>query len=84
MKALVNPKTGKRDIFYTLTALAMLGATLKFLAEGVEVTIMGHVLNLGHADPLSYGAFLAPVLGAHGYVHSNDKNGDGVIDEKDK
>ena len=81
---LTNPKTKRQDVIYTLTALATLAAITKFMFEGVEFTVLGQTFNLGHADPLTYGAFLAPILGAHGYTQARDTNGDGIIDERDK
>lgn len=62
---LKHPRTGERDAMLTLMALTVLVCVVKFFFEGVSVTLFGHTLSLGHADPLSYGAILSPVLGAH-------------------
>lgn len=50
----------------TLVIIAVLAATLKFLTDGV--TLGNNTVSFGHLDPLAYGAFLTPILGAHGFM----------------
>lgn len=54
-----------------LSVAVVLVCCLRFLFDGIEITIAGHSLSLGHMDPLAYGTILAPVLGAHGYIRAN-------------
>lgn len=64
--AFKHPRTGKPDAILTLTCFAVIICVVKFLFEGVELAVHGHVLSLGHADAASYMAILTPVMGAHG------------------
>lgn len=47
-----------------LTILVVIVASVKFLFQGGAVTLFGT------ADASVYAMFLAPVLGAHGYIHT--------------
>lgn len=64
------PQTNEPDMLMTLAWIVTLVCSAKFLFEGVEINIAGHVLSLGHADATTYAAMLAPVLGAHGWKES--------------
>lgn len=66
MRWLKHPRTGEIDPILSITAFVVVLCTVKFFFEGVTLEIAGHVLSLGHADSLSYGAILGPVLGAQG------------------
>lgn len=70
-----DPSTGKPDEMVTLTTLVTLAATGRFLLDGITVDIMGHLLTFNHVDSTTYLAFLAPIIGAHGYI-----KGKGMID----
>ncbi len=66
MKFTVNhPSTQKPDSILTLTVFVVVACTIKFVMEGVTFHLFGHPVDLGHADASTYGAILAPVLGAH-------------------
>lgn len=64
--SLKHPSTGKTDAILTMTCFIVVLCGLKFLFDGVEITIFGHIISFGHADPMAYGTLLTPVLGAHG------------------
>jgi hypothetical protein len=64
----VEQELQERDTFLALAVFVVISATLKFLFEGVTMTAAGRVFDLGHADALTYGALLTPVLGAHSYM----------------
>lgn len=66
-----HPTTGKRDVLVTVTILICCVCAAKFLFEGISFTLFGHIISLGHADSMSYGAMLGPTLGAHGAVEFN-------------
>lgn len=70
LRFLKNPKTGVPDLMTTLTTITVLVATLKFLLDGVTLTLKGHTLDFGHLDSMTYGMFLAPILGTHGWVET--------------
>jgi hypothetical protein len=57
-----------------LSVLVVLVCSFRFLLDGISVTIFGHSLSVGHTDPLAYSSLLAPLLGAHGYIHTRVKN----------
>jgi hypothetical protein len=73
MKFIHNPLNDKDDPMMTLAFLAGVACIIKFLFEGVSFTIMGHIVNLGHVDSMTYVSLLTPVLGAHSYIHVNGK-----------
>lgn len=56
---------GTANTMHTLVCLSVLACVLKFFFEGVTLHIFGHPVQLGHADAMSYGAILSPILGAH-------------------
>lgn len=64
---LKHPQTNEPDLLMTLAWVVTLVCSIKFLFEGIEITIGAHTLSLGHADATTYAAMLAPVLGAHGW-----------------
>lgn len=63
-----HPKTGKADVLMSLAVFVVVICAIKFLFDGVVVNIFGHTFSFGHTDSFSYGTFLSPVLGAHGYL----------------
>ena len=52
-----------------LSLMVVSACTIRFLIDGISFFAFGHIVNLPHTDPMAYGAILAPVLGAHGYIH---------------
>lgn len=60
-----HPTRGTPDVMVTLALLVTLAATLRFILDGVSLTIAGHTLAFGHIDSMTYGALLTPVLGGH-------------------
>jgi hypothetical protein len=67
---LTHPRTKQEDPMLTLTCIVVIIAAIKFLFEGVDITIAGHVFSFGHADGGTYATVLTPVLGAHGYMNT--------------
>ena len=49
---------------------ASVACIIKFLLEGVSITIAGQPLSLGHADPVTYGMLLGPLWGGHAYLQA--------------
>lgn len=66
MRWLKQPKTGESDPVLSMATFVVAMCTIKFFFEGVSIDIAGHVFSLGHADAMTYGAMLAPILGVHG------------------
>lgn len=58
-----TPRTQSAGNVERLAVLVVIVASLKFLFQGGPVTIFGT------ADASTYAMFLAPILGAHGYMH---------------
>lgn len=52
----------------TMALIVVVTCALRFLLDGITLTLFGHSLSIGHTDPLAYGAILTPILAAHGYV----------------
>lgn len=80
MKMLLN------DFYHmrTLVVLAVVAATLKFLTDSVVINTSATTsIILGHIDPLAYGAFLTPILGAHSYMSKDKKNPSAKKEEYD-
>ena len=71
------------DVILSLVVFAVIIAGLKFLLDGVSVTIFGHLVNFGHTDSLSYGSMLTPILGAHGYISGQPTKSAGKVDNPD-
>lgn len=65
-----DPKTGQPDEMVTVVLLTTLAVVGRFLLDGISINIMGHKVEFGHVDAMSYAALLAPVLGAHGFMSS--------------
>lgn len=59
--------THKRDVILTLSVVATIAAVVKFLMDGVTIQLMGHSIDFGHMDSMSYATLLAPILGAHSW-----------------
>lgn len=66
-----------------LSVLVVAVCALRFLFDGLSVTIGGHNLTLGHIDALAYGSILTPVLGAHGYIKASLNKGRKRVDNPD-
>ena len=69
MKFIKHPRTGQQDPMLTLSVFVVIACTVKFIFEGVNFSIAGHIFNFGHVDAMTYGALLTPVLGAHSYMN---------------
>lgn len=74
-----HPRTGKCDPFYTLVCVTVVVCLLKFLCEGVSITVADHIVSLGHVDSGTYGLILSTVLGAHGYLETKSDKKPEVI-----
>lgn len=72
-----------KDVILALSVVVVLVASLKFLMDGVTITTMGHTINLGHIDALSYSSFLAPILGVHGYMKVKGQKTTPAVDNPD-
>lgn len=72
---LKHPGSGNADVMTTLLVMVTLAAAVKFLLDGVSVNVNGYVIAIGHMDSLSYGAILAPVFGAHGFISTRNSEG---------
>lgn len=68
--------TRKQDLFTTMALIAVAAAILKFLCEGVSIEAVGHKIDFGHVDSMTYATFLAPILGVHGYLKAKKRNDD--------
>ena len=90
--ALKHPTTGQIDVMITLVVFAVVICAIKFVLNDVTITTAGHTINLGHTDAFSFGSFLTPILGAHGYMSANNPipgdelltNGTGKVDNPDE
>lgn len=58
-----------------LSVLAVAVCALRLLLDGVSFKLFGSIVSIPHTDPLAYGSFLTPVLGAHGYMNRNTMGG---------
>jgi hypothetical protein len=58
-------------------------ALVKFILDGITVTLKGSSFDLGHVDAAAYMAILTPVLAAHGFMHGK-KDERGVEDDLKK
>lgn len=67
---LKHPRTGLPDVMATMTMVVVIASAIKFLLDGVSLVINGHTISFGHADSMSYGTLLTPVLGAHSFVNT--------------
>lgn len=66
---LTNPKTGKYDPVVISLVFLVVVCGIKFLLDGVTFHWLGHLVNLGHVDSLSYAALLAPIMAGHSYMN---------------
>lgn len=55
-------------ITHRLAILVVVVASVKFIFDGVSIKVFGNSFDFGHVEPLVYGTFLGPVLGAHGWI----------------
>lgn len=60
-----HPRSEQKDTMLTFSAFAVLAALIKFLTNGVSITIAGYTLNCGTVDAALIGAILTPTLGAY-------------------
>lgn len=82
LRFLKHPVSGKPDLFITLSFFAVIAAITRFLGEGLSVAMQGHaVIYTMHTDPSAYALFLAPILGAHGYLEMKNPPKEGPKDE---
>lgn len=59
---------------FILSSIVVGVCALRFLIDGLAVTIMGQTLIAPHTDPMAYGSILTPVLAAHSYIKAKGKN----------
>lgn len=72
--SLTHPTTGQRDVMITLVVFAVVVCAAKFFLNDVSITTGTHTVNLGHTDSFSFGSFLTPILGAHGYMNGRSSD----------
>lgn len=53
---------------FILASVTVGACVLRFLFDGLNVTLFGQNVIIPHTDSMSYGAILTPVLAAHGYL----------------
>lgn len=58
---------------FILSSITVGVCALRFLFDGVAITILGQRIEIPHTDSLAYGSILTPVLAAHGYLRANAK-----------
>lgn len=58
----------RNDPMLTMVVLAIVVCLMKFLFEGITITVAAYSLTVGHSDAGTYAALLGTILGAHGYV----------------
>lgn len=83
MKWIVNPSSGKEDPMLTMSVLVVTVASIKFLLEGVSLTLSGQSVTFGHVEAMVYGALLTPVLGVHGYIKARVPSSTQKVDNPD-
>lgn len=69
LRYLKHPRTGRPDMMITLSTIAVVSASLKFLFDGSALVEL-----FGHCDSTTYAAFLGPILGAHGFLEVKNKD----------
>jgi hypothetical protein len=57
-----------------LAIVASIACILKFLVEGVNFSINGSPVSLGHVDASAYAMLLAPLWGPHAYISTQKKD----------
>ena len=70
MKFFLIKRDKDTDPMLTLSLFVVTACTVKFLFEGVAFNLGGFNISLGHADALTYGALLTPVLSAHSFINT--------------
>lgn len=55
-----------QDSMRQVLSFIVIAAGIKFLLDGVTITVLKYSMDMGHLDPLAYAAILTPVCGAHG------------------
>lgn len=58
----------KRGAMRNAMLFIVIAVGVKFLLDGVTLTLAGTTFDFGHVDSLAYAALLTPVLGAHSYT----------------
>jgi hypothetical protein len=43
---------------------------VRFLLDGIQVTLGENVFTFGSTDPLAYGSILAPLVAGHSYIRN--------------
>ena len=64
--------------YSALVAITTMAAVIKFILDGVTLTLYGHTVNFGHMDAMTYTALLAPVLGAHAWMQTKGTKDDKI------
>lgn len=68
---------------FILSSVVVGVCAVRFLLDGVTLTFFGQTFTLAPTDPLSYGAILTPVLGAHSFIRAKAKIPHKKVDEND-
>lgn len=63
-------KTSERNTMMTLVVLTVVCCLVKFVLEGVVVTLYGNTVNFGHVDATVYLTLLSPILGSYSFIES--------------
>ncbi len=87
LRFMKNPESDRPDGMLTLAFIVTIAATIRFLLDGVTVTVFDHVIAFGKVDALVYGALLTPVLGAHSFKDTRPdrfKRSEGRVDNPDQ
>lgn len=74
MKLPALEHNGKRDPMLTLVFVVVILSGIKFIFDGVTISILGHVISFSHTDGGTYAAFLGPTLGAHSFTSTRNNN----------
>lgn len=60
-----HPRSGQPDTMLTLSIYAFIGVMLKFLLNGVSITLFEKTIDFGTVDASLISALLLPTLGAY-------------------
>ncbi len=63
-------KASERNTLLTLVILTVVCCLVKFILDGVVVSIYGQTINFGHVDATVYLTLLSPILGSHSFIES--------------
>jgi len=81
LDVLIAEKTSNLE---KISIAASICAMIKFMAENVTFTLNGHLVALGHVDPIVYATLLGPLWGAHSYISTKGLAKKEKIDDESK